>query len=270
METILKDKIVRSVAMMLAIFLGLLSISQAIGIYSTVVSTKRERDTITISAQGKVESKPDLATVDMSVISDAKKTQDAEKKNTTISNKLIEELKKLGIAQDDIKTSNYQIYPIYDYNSGVGIKGSTAPSDSTLPERSISQPQIIGYTVRHTLTVKIRKIDAVGNVLKTAAGLGVSEISSVLFSIDDPDALKQQARVKAFENAKAKAQTLADAGGVRLGKIVSFKEEETSLPPWIYGREVESDKSVGGAVAPTIEPGTQDVIITVIVVFEIK
>jgi len=269
METILRDKVIRSVGVMLAIFLGLISISQAIGIYSKVVSSRTERDTITISAQGKIESKPDLATVDMSVVTTEKITKDAEAKNTKTANLLIEELKKLEIDAADIKTSNYQIYPNYDYSSVNDVSSGVSGSESK-PDSGGTQPKIVSYTVRNTLTVKIRKIDSVGTVLKTAATLGVSEISSVSFTIDDPDALKQQARVKAFENAKSKAQALADTGGVKLGKIVSFKEEETSLPPWIYGRSLDVSKSEGGGTSPTIEPGTQDVVITVTVTFEIK
>ncbi len=88
------------------------------------------------------------------------------------------------------------------------------------------------------------------------------------FTIDDPEELRQQARLKGLEAAKRKAQALAEAAGVKLGKVVGFSESD-NLPPSPPFYAKDASMGLGGAAAPAIESGSQDVVVNVSVVYEI-
>ena len=219
--------------------------------YDYIGRPEAQRDTITISGEGKVTAVPDIATISVGIQTDKKTVAEAQKENTDKMNNIIKELKALDIAAKDIETTSYNIYPQYDYIDG----------------RSI----IKGYEVNQQVAVKIRDLDKVGEVIAKAGELGANSVGGLNFTIDDPEELRQQAREKALENAKEKAEALAKISGVKLGKIVSFNEYESSPAPMYknYGMEAFSS-GMGGAVAPDIQSGSLDVIINATVVYEIK
>ncbi len=206
------------------------------------------RDTIAISAEGKVTALPDIATVSIGVQTENKSVSVAQKENAKKMNAIIEKVKSFGVAAADIKTSNYTIYPQYDYVNG----------------RQIER----GYQVNQSIDVKIRNLDKIGDILAAAGDLGANQVGGVSFTIDEPEALRQQARMKALEAAKVKAQAVAAAAGVRLGKVVGFSESENGLPmPMYYAKDTAM--GMGGGGAPSIQSGSQDVVINVTVSYEI-
>jgi uncharacterized protein YggE len=164
-------------------------------------------------------------------------------------NTIIEKLKSMGVAKDDIQTSSYNIWPQYDYTNGVQVQR--------------------GFMVSQSVDVKIRKLDSVGDILATAGTLGANQVGGVNFTIDDPERVRQEARLKALDAAKAKAAALADAAGVKLGKIVNFSESVSggNQPTLFYAKDASA--GMGGAPAPSVEPGSQDVVVSVTVNYEI-
>lgn len=207
------------------------------------------RDTIAISAEGKVTALPDIATISVGVQTENKAVSAAQQENTAKMNAIIEKIKSFGVAADDIKTSNYSIYPQYDYVNG----------------RQIER----GYMVTQNADVKVRNLDTIGEILAAVGDLGANQVGGVFFTIDEPEELRQQARLKALETAKKKAQALADAAGVRLGKVVGFSENEGFVPsPPSYARDAALGLGGGGS-APSIQSGSQDVIVNVTVLYEI-
>jgi uncharacterized protein YggE len=209
-----------------------------------------QRDTIAIAAEGKVTALPDIATISVGVQTEKKKVTEAQADNTAKMNAIIAKLKELGVAKEDIKTSNYSIYPAYDYVNG----------------RQIER----GYNVNQNVDVKIRDLDSIGNVLSAVAELGANQVGGVNFTIDDPEEIRQQARMKGLEAAKKKAEALASAAGVRLGKVVGFSESVGGYnPPIYYAKEFGLGAGGDAVAAPSIEAGSQDVVVNVSVTYEI-
>ncbi len=206
------------------------------------------RDTISISAEGKVTALPDIATISVGVQTENKSVSSAQKENTTKMNAIIEKVKSFGLTAEDIKTSNYSIYPQYDYVNG----------------RQVER----GYMVTQNIDVKVRSLDKIGEILSAVGSLGANQVGGVAFTIDEPEELRQQARIKALEAAKKKAQALADAAGVKLGKVVGFSENEEYAPaPAYYAKD--AGLGMGGDGTPSIQSGSQDVVVDVTVLYEI-
>ncbi|MBI5071620.1 SIMPL domain-containing protein [Candidatus Falkowbacteria bacterium] len=218
--------------------------------YRYIGKPTAERDTIAISGEGKVTAIPDIATIDVGLMTEKSDVKSAQLENTTKMNRLIANLKNLGVESKDIQTSYYNIYPQYDWPNGKQV--------------------LRGYQVSQGVTVKIRNLDKIGDILAAAGEGGANQVSGLSFNIDDPEALRQEARVKALENAKTKAEALAKVAGVGLGKIVSFSEYAST--PYSAYKSMEALGLGGGGAAPspTVEAGSMDIVIDVTVSYEIK
>jgi len=204
--------------------------------------------TISIMGEGKVTAVPDIALVSLGLSTQKNKVSDAQTENSKTINSLIDKLKGSGIAKEDIQTTDYSIYPNYDYSNG--------------------KQTLTGYTVSQTVQVKIRQTDKVDDVLKIAGDLNLNQIGGLTFTIDNPENYKQEARIKALENAKEKADALAKVMGVKLGKVISFSESEGSVTP-PYPMYAKAEGLGGGATAPTVEAGSQDIIIDATISYEL-
>jgi hypothetical protein len=205
--------------------------------------------TISITGEGKVTAIPDIALVSLGLTTEKKNISDAQAENSKTMNSLIEKLKGLNIAKEDIKTVNYSIYPAYDWTDGRQV--------------------LRGYTVSQDVQVKIRKTDQVDEVLKIAGDLNLNQIGGLTFDIDNPENYKQDARIKALENAKEKADALAKVMGVKLGKVISFSESEGYVPaPYPMYAKAEGIGG-GGAPAPAVEAGSQEITIMATVSYEL-
>jgi hypothetical protein len=205
--------------------------------------------TISITGEGKVTAIPDIALVSLGLTTEKKNISDAQAENSKTMNSLIEKLKGLNIAQEDIKTVNYSIYPAYDWTD--------------------SRQILRGYTVSQDIQVKIRKTDQVDEVLMIAGDLKLNQIGGLTFDIDNPENYKQDARIKALENAKEKADALAKVMGVKLGKVISFSESEGYVPVSYPMYAKAEGIGGGGAPAPAVEAGSQEITITATVSYEL-
>ncbi len=204
---------------------------------------------ITITGEGKVTAIPDIATVTLGLETEKYTVTEAQKENSQIMNNLINRLQTLNIAKQDIKTANYWINPRYDWVEGKRI--------------------LRGYVVSQNVTVKIREIEKVEQVLAIAGDLNLNQIGGLTFDVDKPEVYRQEARKKALENAKEKAEELADIMGVELGKVVSFNENTDAMPqPVPKYAALESAEGLGGA-APTIEEGSQEIVIRATITYEL-
>ena len=218
--------------------------------YDYIGRPSAQRDTISISAEGKVTALPDIASISIGVQTEKATVAAAQADNTAKMNPIIDKLMSMGVAKEDIQTANYSIYPTYDYVNG--------------------KQTLRGYEIDQSVAVKIRKLDSISDILAAAGQLGANQISNVDFTIDDPEALRQQARLKALEMAKQKAQALADAAGVKLGKVVGFSESSGSVPTPIYfAKDAAVGMGGGAAPAPSVQPGSEDVTVDVTVQYEI-
>jgi len=211
---------------------------------------KSGRDTISIDGEGKVTAKPDLAHVSLGVQTDAATVKDAQAQNTLKMNAIIAAIKGMKVDEKDIQTSNYNIYPRYDYSNG--------------------KQNIIGYTVSQNVDVKVRNLDDVGSILAKAGELGANQVGGVQFTIDDPKALQAEARLKALADARKKADEIASQLGLTIVKVVTFSESSGNGPgPMPFALMAKS--ADGEAVpSPQIESGSLDVMSNVTVTFEVR
>jgi len=235
------------------VMLGLLTVLGTIVVknlksYQYIGKPTAERDTISISGQGKVTGIPDIATIEVGLMTEKPDVASAQKENTLKMNRLIKKLKELGVEEKDIQTSYYNIYPQYDWPEGKQV--------------------LRGYQVNQGVSTKIRNLSKVGDILAAAGEGGANQVSGLSFNIDDPEKLRQEARIKALQNAKEKAEALAVVAGVELGKIVSFSEY-SEAPSYTY-KAMEGLGGGGEAPAPTVEKGSMDIVVNVTISYEIK
>lgn len=209
------------------------------------------RDTITINGEGMVTAIPDIAEISFGITKEDADVAKAQQQVNENMNSFIDELKKMSVEAEDITTTGYRINPVYDYNNGKQV--------------------LRGYRVEQNIEVKIRNLDKIGDTLNLAVAQGLNQVSGLEFTIDDPESLKQEAREIALENAKEKAESLADIADVKLGKIVTFSESE-STPSTYASYDLLRSDGLGGAAeyeAPSIEAGSTEVTINVTVSYEI-
>lgn len=233
----------------LIVFVGTMIRNNMQKYYFIGKADKSER-MITLEAQGKVTVKPDLGVTTMGMFSEAKTVSEAQKQNTEVMNKLIAKLKELGVEEKDIQTANYNVYPRYDYTD----KGSV----------------LKGYQVSQNVTVKIRDLAKADQILGLAGEVGANTVSGLQFTFDDDEVYKANARGLALEKIAEKARILSSQLGVRFVSVVSYNEYGGDNI--YYGMKyAESGMGIGGgAPAPDIQPGTNDVVMNVTVTFEIR
>jgi len=235
----------------LILFVGVLTANK-MKEYRYIGQSDQYPHTIAISGEGKVVAIPDIATINLGIITEKKDVASAQKENTEKMNNIIKELKGLGIEAKDIQTTNYYINPNYNWTQTRG-------------------QELIGYTVNQSVTVKIRDLDKIGEVLSKAASFGANQTGGLSFTVDEPEELKQQAREKALENAKEKAKSLAKIADVNLGKVVSFSESSNNYNPQPYYDSKALGIGGGGEMmAPAIEAGSMEIIVYVTVNYEIN
>jgi uncharacterized protein len=208
---------------------------------------------ITISAEGKITANPDIAMVNLAVVSQSKNVKDAVKDGNEKMKKIYDAMKSISVEEKDIKSTRYNLYPNYDYS------------------KSYSSPRITGYSLNQEFQIKIRDLDNIENVLDKGVEAGANQIGQLSFDIDNPAELKKEARKKAFETAKEKAKEMADSAGVQLGEIITFNEYEDSYLPAYPNYRMESSIAYDEAVsAPTIAPGTKDFSVSISITYSLK
>ncbi len=215
-----------------------------------VWNTATTTNTVSFSGEGKVVAKPDIAKISLSIVTDALTSKTAQDENSNKSKALTDYLKKQNVDDKDIKTTGYNIYPQYKYPQYGG------------------QPTITGYQVNQSLEIKIRNLDNVSNVLDGVVSAGANQIGGLSFEIDNPDALKAEARAKAIANAKKKANELQNQVGISLGKIINFSENTGGYPIPIYYDAKAS--GVGGGGGPSIPTGENEITVNVNLTYQIK
>jgi uncharacterized protein YggE len=172
---------------------------------------------MTVTGVGQVTAPPDLLLLNLAAETEAATTSDALKENNKQVSNVLSALKDHGIHKGDIQTTELRIDPVTEQRK---------PNDT-------STPKIIGYRVRNALDAKLRDIQGAGTVIDAAveAGGDASRIDSISFSYADPSKLLSEARKKAMNDAKDRAQQLATGLGARLGPIISISESDQNGPP---------------------------------------
>lgn len=207
---------------------------------------------ISVSADAKVSTPPDIAMMSFGVTSGrqttAKAATDLVNKNMQ---KIIAAVKELGVAEKDITTESFYLSPEYDYTTSGQV------------------PR--GFQASQSLRVKVRDLDKAGDVLTTATTAGANQAGGITFSVDNPDEAKARARQMAIEKAKAKAKVLADELGMSLGRMTGFSEDGAyPLPPMMMKANYDMAGSSPMAQNAVLPAGEQDIVSTVTITYELR
>ncbi len=246
-----KPLVIVGVIVLLALFGFLVAKTRnEVATYRTIGRPADVRDTFTIEGEGKVSGTPTLAEISFGLLSEGLDVGKLQHENTQKVNAMIAAVKQLDVAEKDIQTSQYSISPRYDYKDGA--------------------TKLIGYQVSQSLSVKLRDLSKIGDALTRIGQLGGNQVNGPTFTIDDPSMLKQEARLKALEDARKKAEALSGVLGVKIGRVVTFSESAGGYPqPMPMYRAVEAMDASAGAAAPSIQSGSLDVMSNVSVTFEV-
>lgn len=208
-----------------------------------------EGTVLSVSAEGRVEAAPDMATISLGVTTDGATAQAALQANAQRMNALSQSLRRAGIAERDIQTSNVSVNPQYAYVEN-------------------RPPRVTGYQANNQVTVRVRNLDRLGSVIDNAVAAGGNTVNGVSFSHADPDAQLDAARREAAQNARRRADLYAQAFGMRVHRIIAVSESGGYAPPipmTVYAR-METD-----AAAPTpVAPGEISTSVNVSVTFELR
>lgn len=237
-------------AITLCIVLGQFSSPWFKNIQAEITSQPHAR-VINVTAEGKINVKPDIAIVNLSVVTQADTVKAVTREGNEKMNAIIAAVKKLDIDEKDITSTQYNLYPQYFY-----------PEDK---KRKLS-----GYNLNQALRIKVRDLTIVEDVLDGGIAAGANQIGQLSFDIDDPSEIKKEAREMAFAIAKEKAEDMAKAAGVKLGRVVTFSEGSSYRPPAYANFAMDSmikSESVGGA---GIEAGSTDINVNVNITYEIE
>lgn len=172
--------------------------------------------TITVNGQGSASSPPDMATISAGVTSLGKTAKQALANNTQAMQVVLRTLQEKGVAEKDTQTAGFQVYPEYD----------RVPS----PQATTKVNQITGYRVSNTVQVKVRELSRLGEILDSLVQSGSNQISGVQFGIADSEAITNDARRDAVNDARKRAELYAAATGTRVGNVISISEQAIQAP----------------------------------------
>lgn len=164
--------------------------------------------TLAVTGSGEVAAEPDIGLIQVGVTTEAREATQALSANSARMTALFEALATRDIDDRDVQTSNFNISPIF-----------------SRPERSSQEtPRVVGYRVDNQVSIKVRDLDAFGEILDELVSTGANTIQNIRFAVDEPQALLDEARTLAMGDARRKADLLAAAGGFRIGRILEVRE----------------------------------------------
>ena len=212
---------------------------------------------LSVSAEGRTTRTPDLATFNAGVTSQGKTAAEALAANSADMNRVIAALKRAGIADRDVQTSNLNLNPIYQ-------------PQRPLPDGTYQpvEPKIIGYQVSNTVNVRQRDIASFGKVIDTLVSAGANQVNGPSFEMDKPDEALDEARMEAMKMARARAELYARAAGLKVVRILTISESGGYYPP--QPRVMYAKAAMDSAAAPTpVAPGEVSLNANVSVTFEL-
>lgn len=203
--------------------------------------------TVSVSASGSVSAEPDVAYVSTGVVTEADTAKEALSRNSAAMSKLIDGLKALKIGARDIQTTTINVEPRYSQS-----KDGRAST-------------INGYRVVNQVRLTVRDVKRLGEILDQAITLGANQINRIAFDVEGAETLKDDARKRAMENARRRAELYAQAAGAQIGQVLRIAEDVRSA----YRPIVASTRAAMQAEVP-IEGGTRVLDVEVHVTYALK
>ncbi|MEW5805213.1 MAG: SIMPL domain-containing protein [Patescibacteria group bacterium] len=213
---------------------------------------------INVSGQGKVIYQPDLAEINISVITKGGAPDQVQRENDGKVRAIVDYLKEKGVKEEDIKTRYYNLYPEYEQLT----------PDS--PYGGVNPLEIIGYSLNQGLGFKVREIGLAGEILAGLTDKGANNIENISFGLSDEktEELRSQAKQQAIEKAQAEFQKMKSQFGFKKFRLTGIND--LSSYPGAYLEK--SALGLGGDSLPAspIQPGTGEVIVNVNLTYKVK
>ncbi|MBT0609160.1 SIMPL domain-containing protein [Aequorivita echinoideorum] len=209
---------------------------------SMIAQNQTQTPTVDVTGEGIVRVVPDEVTINIRVENTGESTQYLKQQNDAIINEVLKFLKKMGIADKDVKTEYITLNKNYDYNT-----------------------KTYTFAANQSLSVKLRDLKKYEELMKGLLDSGINRIDGVQFSSSNNEALESQARKKAVENAQMKAKEYATVLGQSIGKAVSISEYKNVSGPQPMYKMAMSDSS--GGDSQSISLGEMEIRTTVNVSF---
>lgn len=206
--------------------------------------------TINVTGEGEVSAVPDIAYVSLGITTEKTSVVEAQKNNSDTMNKIIDGIKKSGVASEDIKTAKYDISPKYNYEDKTGNR------------------TLVGYTVTSILNVTVKNTSSVGSIIDTAIANGANTSNGVTFGVSDYQKYYNMALKNAISNAKSKAQVIGSCIDVKLSNPTKITENSRGVPteyPVLYN---SAGKSSSREDSMSVEVGTYKINANVSLVYE--
>lgn len=239
-----------------------------------VSSDANNQQGIWVSGEGKVTVSPDIAILTLGISAQASTVADAQSQAVAAMNKVMSALTSNGVDPKDIQTQYFSIQQVTSFITPTPYlppetsNGSSSGASPMMPIKPPVQPTT-GYEVTNMVTVKIRAIDKTGAIIDATveAGGDLLSIGGVTFSVDQPNQYYAQARQLAMNDAKAKANQLAELAGVTLGNATYISESAST--PIVYPEVFNAQGATPSATTP-INPGQTDIIVDVQLAYAIQ
>lgn len=216
-------------------------------------TTQTKGDPFIVSGEGKVFVTPNIAKISLGIQDNGPSLKSVQNSVNTKSKSLTDTLKRLGIAESDIKTNSYNVYPQYDYNSAT--------------------QKITGYQISIDYEVIVKDFDKVNDVVVASTSAGANMIGGITFDLNEATKTEKtnEARAEAVKNAKIKAEGLASAAGITLGKVINVSENQPqNFRPIAFAGKGAVGLSGSTPVQPDIQPGTTEIDVTVSLSYEVR
>ena len=245
MRSVLPKWMIQLLALLLMVFLAVL-------IMAKIDEINEPHQLMRMTATGKTIVIPDVAIVTLGVVSEGTNSIEVKNKNNAKMNQVIGFIKQQGIEEKNIQTTQFYASPKYNYANG--------------------QNNIVGYSATQLISITIAEINKSRSMLQKivdgAVNNGANEVQDIQFSLSDPAKFEKKAREAAIKKAREKAEELTSEADLKLGRVIniSTQSNDVSRPIAFVGASMAQQKSV----APNIEPGSQTVMQTVTMTFEVE
>lgn len=207
-----------------------------------------EGTALTVSADSRTSERPDIATISAGVVAEAPTADAALAENARRMNAVIASIKRSGVADRDIQTSQLSVQPQTVYAENV-------------------PPRVTGYQATNTVSVKVRNLANVGKTVDALVAQGGNQLNGISFGLNDPDSALDRARADALKKARARADVYAQAVGMRVFKIIAIQEGGSVEPP----RPMPMMAMRAAAMDSTpVQAGEVDLVANVTVTFELR
>lgn len=220
------------------------------------------RTGITVTGEGVVRVQPDAANLTLGVEVTADTAGAALQQAADQMTAVVNQLRSLGIAEQDIQTSQFNLFPIYEERTVRVEPGTPMP-----PIPPDAEPVLVGYRVSNLVTVTIREIARAGEVLDSVVASGATRVHGIGFTVSNPADAAERARVEAMNNARRTAEQLANLAGVGIGPVVAIQEISSPSPMPV---DIERAAPMAQPAQTPISPGSQEIRTIVQVTYSIQ